>query len=370
MKFPFMLACILGSAIFTSRIASGMILESPLFDQQYIAGYFLQNHSNEPIHLRGSFQEKNNAETDFAVLHLQPGPILREQTSNLANGITSTNADVICIQEIFADNAYDLYEALHSNYAHFVYVCPYHIGGLLIASKYPIEKIQFNKFQIGVSQEGFFDFIVKNGSTLLGHIYVASLQEDSLEAIHSLKFTQIIEKMQNDVLTMEENSAPFFLCGNLEALRHSQESKILLDTYFYENNHTDTASALLLCSLPAFPNEVVSPEHTILTASVNMKDDHFGLLTVIRKDNPCSIDSILKNIGGYWNENTIILCGGSVEVSAGSDTNGNSSLEASISTSTQTDSGDTFSAEVSGGVYQDREGNTSGEVKGTFSWSW
>lgn len=60
---------------------------------------------------------------------------------------------------------------------------------------------------------------------------------------------------------------------------------------------------------------------------------------------------------------------GHAEASGTKDSEGNSKGEISVSTSTETENG-TFSTEVKGGVGTDKDGNTTGEIKGTISWDW
>ena len=351
--------------------------------QRHIASSFLKNNWSEFAHIRGSAQEKNSTETDFTVLNLKSADLPRDQGSDLAKRILSANADVVCIHEVGADDANDVYDALKEDYAHFLYVAAnitatdfsghhHHPSGMFIASKCSIEKVRFNRFQANSNNlnEGFFDFVIKNGNKSLGHIYVTNLQKDFYREVEAQKFMNIVEKMQEDILKIEEELIPFFLCGDFRALQPSEEGKILMDTYFRpEINQTEAPYALLLQSLPAFPHEILSSDYIISTTPVAMVDDYDGSLTLLKKENFYSMDDILKNIcGNYWNENYTILCG-HAEISGGRETDGSSKVEASVSTSTETDRG-TVSFEVSGGVYQDKDGYNSGRVESTISIDW
>ncbi|MGE5196267.1 MAG: endonuclease/exonuclease/phosphatase family protein [Anaerolineae bacterium] len=346
----------------------------------YIANQFLSNNRSELSHIRGSAQEKNTNETDFTVLNLKSADFPRGQALDLVKIISLANADVICIHEISVNDAHDVFHALQDDYAHFLYLdadsAVFHFseyrGGILIASKCNIEKARFNRAAASSTDldEGFFDFIIKNGEESLGHIYITNFKEDPYKETQAHQFMSLIERMQGDILKMEEELIPFFLCGDFRALQSSQEGKILMDTYFRsENNRTEVVHALLLQSLPAFPHEVLSPEYSISTTSIALLGDYAGSVTLIKKENAYSIDDILKNIGGnYWNGNSTILCG-HAEISGGRETDGSSKVEASVSTSTETDRG-TVSFEVSGGVYQDQDGNNSGRIESTISIDW
>jgi endonuclease/exonuclease/phosphatase family metal-dependent hydrolase len=263
--------------------------------QRYIANRFINNGSNEPVYLHGSSEEKSNSARDLTILNLKSGFLPEGQASDLARTILSENADVVCIQDV-----YDLYEVLQDDYAHFIYAPssaildlqePHHDGGLLIASKYQLEQAQFNLLQADANNlnEGFFDFAIKNESTWLGHVYATHLKRDPLEEAVTLKFLQIMEKMQDDFSEIEEESMPFFLCGDLNTLQGSQESKTLMNTYFYpESSSSDTTCTLLLQSLPAFPNKGIGLNQAVSTTSMVLIGNHSGLLTVIKRESPLS----------------------------------------------------------------------------------
>jgi hypothetical protein len=113
--------------------------------QRYIGTRFVKNSSDEPVYLRGAAEEQHSPATDYTVLDLKSGSLTEVQVSGLAHEILSKNADAVCIQEIAADDhAYELYEVLHTNYAHFVYVPSsstlslsesHRTSGMFIASK-------------------------------------------------------------------------------------------------------------------------------------------------------------------------------------------------------------------------------------------
>ena len=98
--------------------------------------------------------------------------------------------------------------------------------------------------------------------------------------------------------------------------------------------------------------------------------NHVASLTLLKKKDRCFTQDILKNRGrSYRSENHTLLCGGQVDVSGRRDSDGNTSAEAKVSTSTERESG-TFSTEIRGSVSQDRDGKTSAEVEASASWKW
>jgi hypothetical protein len=186
--------------------------------QRYIGARFIKNGSSEPVYLQGESVEKNTAAADFALLNFKSSA--DGQFSDLISALLSEGIDVACIQDVLADaHAYDLYEAIRGNYAHFIYIPPGAVlegsRGMLIASKYHIEQAQFNTLQ--GRNEGFVDFILKNEDRTIGHIYATNLGKDAVEL-------QVVEKMQDDSSQVEGESFPFVLCGDLDSLQNSRNS--------------------------------------------------------------------------------------------------------------------------------------------------
>lgn len=262
--------------------------------QRYLGARLAKNGSNEPVYLRGSSEEQNSSATNFTVLNLKSGSLANGHASDLANRILSENADMIYIQEVVADDhAYDLYGVLKGSYAHFIYVPPaarldlsgsHCQSGILIASKYRMEQAQFNTFLEEGSDvnEGFLDFVLKNADTVLGHVYAVNLKKDAFDEAISYKFVQIMEKMQDDVLKIEEESIPFVLCGDLNSLQGSQESKRIIDNYFDPQDNSSVTSCSLLLQPPN-----VHLRHTASISSAML--GHSGLLTVVKRTLPHSI---------------------------------------------------------------------------------
>jgi endonuclease/exonuclease/phosphatase family metal-dependent hydrolase len=224
------------------------------------------------IYLKSQAPEKAGVQEAFSVLTLNTcfvpwdypylfGGVLlpwRERVEPLAKILLSTDADVVCLQEVHAEDAvYALYEALKETYTYFYgAIGPRTLGfsfdtlglpsGLFVASKYPIEHPQFTLFNAaGVPMNwGFFDFTVMNGGAPMGHIYATHLQSLSLDAfakIRALQLQQIVEKMENDLAV--NNQIPFFLCGDLNIPYGSEEpGEALIRKHFYDDYNKDQGS--------------------------------------------------------------------------------------------------------------------------------
>jgi hypothetical protein len=155
------------------------------------------------MHLKGLASAKASTQKDFSVFCLNtcfvPGnmPLIyggvapwKERVGPMAEKILSSDADVVCLQEVHGlDACFALYEELKNNYAHFyVSIGPRVLGfsvetlglpsGLFVASKFPVERPHFTLFPVSGLQMnyGFFDFIIDNGSGPIAHIYTTHLQ--------------------------------------------------------------------------------------------------------------------------------------------------------------------------------------------------
>ena len=155
--------------------------------QRYLANCFTEGVFDEFVLFSDVSLQKNANRTDLHILNLESCP--ESSASNLAEAILLQEADVICIQEMSTDYAYDLYEALQNTYAHFLYMMPanpnlafqeYHpINGLLIASKYPIEHVQFHPFNMDQKDnQGCLDFVITDKDTIIGRVYLVLSQKD------------------------------------------------------------------------------------------------------------------------------------------------------------------------------------------------
>lgn len=208
----------------------------------YIANQFLSDNRCEFAHLRGAVQEKYTNEIEFTILNLKSADLLIGQALDLAKKISLKNADVVCIHEISANTAHDLFHALQDDYAHFLYLdadsavfdfLEYQKGTLII-SKSKIEKAQFNRIAASSTDlnQSFFDFIIKNGEESLGHFYVTHFKGGQCKEREMNRFVKLIGRMQEDILKMDEGLIPFFLCGDLRSLQSTEEGKRFIDTYF------------------------------------------------------------------------------------------------------------------------------------------
>lgn len=256
----------------------------------------------------------------------------QKRVSQLAEKIVSTNADVVCLQEMHAQDAtYALYEALKSDYTYFYgAIGPRPLGfsletlglpsGLFVASKYPIETPQFTLYTVsGLPMNwGFFDFVVTDGSMSIGHVYTTHMQSlnyPQFQQIRAAQLTQVLGKMESD--SQQQSAIPYFLCGDLNIPYGAKEpGELLIQAHFYddynkemqsvnENNRTCTDYitnhhfSQTKDSKEIDPNFQIldyalllkSPDHTISTTLVPMNDltkpeeavtDHNGLLTVIK----------------------------------------------------------------------------------------
>jgi hypothetical protein len=308
------------------------------------------------IALKSQTPEKTADKTEFTVLNLNtcfvPGqfPFIyggvtmpwQDRVAPLAAKIITANADIVCLQEVHAHEAsFAMYEALKDNYTYFyLAIGPRLLGfsleslglpsGLFVASKYPIENPQFTVFSVsGIPMNyGFFDFVVKNGSTSIGHVYTTHMQGLNYEQfaqIRGAQLNQIMTKMQAD-FSKQEKKMPYFLCGDLNIPFGSKEPGVaILSTSFYddynknqvaicENNRTCTDYftnylfsatknpekidpnfqildyALLLQSLPSAPEKSLSEGYAIKTHLIRMNEidkpseaisDHHALVTTI-----------------------------------------------------------------------------------------
>ena len=241
--------------------------------------------------------------------------------------------------------------------------------GILIVSKFRIEDIQFNHSRRGVADltNGFFDFVIKNDDQSLGHVYVANLHNNLDQEELFQAFDDVVDKMQEDVQKMDEESIPFLLCGNFGSFELSEEGKSLIGSYFRTENEQAVGEVLLLQSLPAFPYKILTPEYLFLRSSLSIMEDQPASLTLLKKGGSLSLLETLNNFSGAsWNKNYTILCGGHTEIEADKDDKGNISLEASVSIDNETDNGANYSTEIS--ASGDTQGNVSCE--GSFEYSY
>lgn len=226
------------------------------------------------LHLKGKIADKSLPEErlaeGFTVFDLNtcflPGELVfvhggmarwEERVSALAEKILETNADVICLQEVFTEEAgFALYERLKEHYSHFyISISPRPLGfssatfglpsGLFVASKYHVDQPAFTLFsEAGFPMNyGVFDFVIKNSNIPLGHIYTTHLQafdKEQFKEIRSKQLNQLLEKIQSDHQVSPD--FPHFLCGDLNIAWGSEEAgEALIHNYFFDAyNHGRT----------------------------------------------------------------------------------------------------------------------------------
>ncbi|MDP1834944.1 MAG: endonuclease/exonuclease/phosphatase family protein [Chlamydiales bacterium] len=146
----------------------------------------------------------------------------------LANTIIEHDPDIVCLQEVFAEDANEeLYQALKNHYSHFyISIGTRPLGfaleqlglpsGLLVASKYPVEAPRFAVFTVtGTAMNyGVFDFVVLGSEKT--HIYTThmkSLDEPESPETRALQLQEIIDKAEAD-FSVSNETTPAFVCGD------------------------------------------------------------------------------------------------------------------------------------------------------------
>lgn len=213
-------------------------------------------------YLRGEADNKILQEKSFSVLNLNtclmPGDLARifggmrpweKRIDPLAEKLRLIDADVICLQEVFVEEAaHTLYTKLKDHYAHFYISIGERIlgfslnslgltSGLFIASKFPIESPSFQSFpELDFRPAyGFFDFAIYSEGKIFAHIYNAHLHPLDFQDIRTTQLAQILERMQSDCQKMGQTAVPHLLCGDLNIPWGSDEpSENLIQDHFYD----------------------------------------------------------------------------------------------------------------------------------------
>jgi hypothetical protein len=266
-----------------------------------------------------------------------------ERVAALADQILTVDADVVCLQEVFTEEACSaLYELLKANYAHFyLNVGPCTLGcsvdslglpsGLFVASKYAIDLPHFTPFAATGDQVhyGVFDFVIHSDFLPLAHVYTTQLQSldrDQSANIRAQQLQEVIDLIQADYTAYPDLNLPHFLCGDLNISWGSEEpGENLIHNYFFDAYNrgrtavteedrtcTDYFSeaalssidytlgsswqiidyALLFEPLPGYFNQPVCFGCSMKTTSVTMNfldcpqvalSHHHGLLTTLKK---------------------------------------------------------------------------------------
>ena len=243
------------------------------------------------------------------------------------------DADVVCLRGILSHReGYAYYQMLKDRYAHF-YIETSDENISLVALKCRLRDPMFTFYGEG---NQVFDFTIIGFEDALGHIYIASLQDENLlESVIGM-----IERNDTD----SKELIPSILSTNLKNI----DPEVLQVT---SDKHV--AESIFLFQ----PKGSVFGQYT-LTKLWSDEQQFLSSLQLISGGNCLSLG------------NGEILCGGHAEVSASQDTDGNASVGGSVAITETTDSGIQFSAEVSGTVERDSNGNTSAEAKTSVRVDW
>lgn len=279
-----------------------------------------RTHAQTPfLYLRGEAAEKtcdvSFPEEGVSVLSLNTCfiphryPILfggvylpwQERIAAVAERILSVDADVVCLQEVHAEQAsLVLYEALRHRYTHFYGAIGQRFfglsasalglpSGLFIASKYPLERPRFTVFPVSgfAMNYGFFDCVIPHRA----HVYAThmqSLDHAQFPQIRCAQFQLIVDAMRTD---RETESLPGLLCGDLNVPYGSEEPSVaLIRAHFIDayNRHTDHVDETNSTCCNYFTNhylaphkklEEIDPEFQILDYALLLKPTEYALQT-------------------------------------------------------------------------------------------
>ncbi len=268
--------------------------------------------------------ETGGAETGFTLLSLNTCFLPGNQTylyggmapwekrvTAIAEKIRTSGADLVCLQEVFAEDASDaLFAALKDSYAYFyTSIGPRPPGvafetlglpsGLFVASKYPLDDPHFtlpsaSAFPINY---GCFDFVVKNGKTSLAHVYVAHLQPQFLpeyRRVRAAQLKEIVEKMRKDA--SKNGNMPFLLCGDLNIPCGSKEpAEALIEEHFY-NAYTQNIKSMgdkNWTSTDYFTNQYIFPDKSANAVDPNFQILDYALLLKTSRAKNYSVETTL-----------------------------------------------------------------------------
>jgi len=161
----------------------------------------------------------------------------------VANQIIESDADIVCLQEVFSrESAEKLYHLLEKEYAYFyinIGLKPFGFNtdmiglssGLFVASKVKIENPQCILFQKTPSIRGyaFFSMEIPNiGNLITTHLNPGN---DPIDLIY--REEQIREILM--FIKTQQNTNPVFLCGDLNIERNSSEYKEAIEPNFIDS---------------------------------------------------------------------------------------------------------------------------------------
>lgn len=298
---------------------------------------FLAERESINVHsyayLEGNSKEKINEEKQFTVLNY-----VAKESGELSEEILGYDADVVCLQGIASHEiGHCYYNALKSRYAHF-YIETCETGISLVASKYQMENPLFVSFG---DNSSLFDFVLVHRGNTLGHLYFARLSNEAF-------LEGIVSKIEEDYKNSKD-SLPYILCGDLNSFAVGLP------------NFTGNPDAPGLAALLFQPPGLLHGEY-----SLSQKSDGINSLFSVTQFGFPYISSWPARL----TESPTILCSGSAELSASQDSDGNASVGGGVTITDTTSSGVEYSAELSGKVERDSDGNTRAEVKGGISIDW
>lgn len=278
---------------------------------------FLSRNAEEQYHsythILGKSKDIPNDQKQFTLLNISVGG-----AQDIEKQIIDANADLVCLQGIPSyKEGHAYYSKLKELYAHFyIETCNANIA--LVASKYRIQNPFFIPLE---SDKGLFDFQIFSEEAPVGHVYLIKADSGHLPE-------SIIRKIEEDYLS-STGTIPFIFCG--DSMFSSCSVELLGEGYLF----------------------------------TRQKHWFNGVLSTVQPKTDAP-----NNWEWFFENSSTILCGGSAEVSVSQDTEGNTSLEGSVSVSDRTESGDKYSAEVSGKVDRDNSGNTSASVEVSAKYEW
>lgn len=274
-------------------------------------------------------------------------------SKDLTNYTIPADADVLCIQEIFFDDAHEVHKLLLSHfYDQIIYFQPCNVrldissnqcsGGILIASKYPLEQLQYH--------DDYLDAVVTDANGPLEHLYVVKCQDND----GSAKIEHVITAMQTDMI-------PATLCTNFCLDTEARDMEALIATYFTKESNFPL---FLGTPSPATQYLATALHPTIRQVGKgggkNSNDDRFHRGSKDEEKHSRGHHNSEREEKSSKSESREIH--GSTEWSLRQDTQGKTSASANVSVTSKDDEGKNFSFSAEGSLTRDAHGNISGEA--------
>ncbi|GAB4191201.1 MAG: hypothetical protein Tsb0015_12900 [Simkaniaceae bacterium] len=170
----------------------------------------------------------------------------QDRMDSLVDIIRTANAEILCLQELFDQNASrQLYEKLKDDYKYFyINIDPKFFGfspkcfglgsGLFVASKVPLKNPRYEPFKNRSSfiNRGYFLFTVEEESGRFGiniiNTHLDAYNDEKVKNVRSAQLAQIIGSFPN-----KRNTYPLLVCGDLNIPFGTKEpAEDLLNTHF------------------------------------------------------------------------------------------------------------------------------------------